>query len=149
MAQPTTARFGKFRVLLGNGASPTEAFAAPCGFTSRSLVLNNNTQDVNIPDCDDPDAVSWVGRDIQSRSATISGEGVVAKESVDEWFAAFDSVTPTNCKVELEFDTIQYTYTGPFHINSLTIAGEDGQRVTLSVEMVSDGALVRTSATPA
>src|SRR5690606_5463030 len=60
MAQPTTARFGKFKVMLGDGGSPM-TYAAPCGFTSKSLTLTKNLTEVNLPDCDDPDSVAWVG----------------------------------------------------------------------------------------
>ncbi|XKM40327.1 phage tail tube protein [Rhizobium ruizarguesonis] len=77
MAQPSTARFGKFRIMLGNSADPI-VYAAPCGFTSKSLTLTKDLTDVTLPDCDDPDAVAWVGRDASTLSASVSGEGVLA-----------------------------------------------------------------------
>ncbi|MCB1394388.1 phage tail tube protein, partial [Nitrobacter sp.] len=119
MAKPTTARFGKFRVLLGDGADP-EVFTAPCGFTSKSLALSKNLTDVNLPDCDDPDAAAWVGRDVQSLSAQITGEGVLAVESVQKWQAAFDNTESINVKVEIEFSTGTLTYTGAMHLASIT-----------------------------
>lgn len=143
MAQPTTARFGKFRVMLGDGASP-ETFAAPCGFTSKSLVLSKNLSEVNLPDCDDPDAPSWVGRDVESLTASISGEGVMAVESAPDWMAAYESTDSISVKVEIEFSTITFVYTGRMHISSLTLGAEQGGRVTNNVEMQSDGELVLT-----
>lgn len=142
MAQPTTARFGKFRVLLGDGASP-EVFTAPCGFTSKSLALSKNLTDVNLPDCDDPDAPAWVGRDVESLTASITGEGVMAAESVDTWMDAFEDTDSVNVKVEIELPLVTYTYTGRMHLSSLTFGAEQGGRVTANVEMQSDGALTR------
>lgn len=145
MAAPTTAKFGKFRVLLGNGASP-EVFAAPCGFTSKSLVLTKNLSDINLPDCDDPDAPAWVGRDVESLTASITGEGVMAQESADTWMDAFEDTDSVSVKVEIEMPTTTWTYTGRMHLSSLTLNAEQGGRVQANVEMQSDGELVRTSA---
>lgn len=141
MAAPTTARFGKFRVLLSDGASP-EVFTAPCGFTSKSLTITKDLTDVNLPDCDDPDAPSWTGRDVSSLSASISGEGVLAAESEPVWRAAAKSVEPVNTKVEIEFSTGVVTYTGLMHVSSFAVGAEQGGRVTATIEMQSDGELV-------
>ena len=111
MAAPTTARFGKFKILLGDGADP-ENYTAPCGFTSKSMQLTKNLTEVNLPDCDDPDAVAWVGRDAQSLSAQVSGEGVLNSESVDKWLAAFESVESIGVKVIIEFPAKTITWTG-------------------------------------
>lgn len=143
MAAPTTARFGKFRVMLGDGNSP-EIFAAPCGFTSKSLVLSKNLSEVNLPDCDDPDAPAWVGRDVESLTASISGEGVMAVESVPAWHEAFENTDSVNVRVEIEFPTITFIYTGRMHVATLTFGAEQGGRVTCNVEMQSDGELVLT-----
>jgi len=143
MAPPVTARFGKFRVLLGDDATPT-VYTAPCGFTSKSLTLAKDTTDVNIPDCDDPDAVAWLGRDASSLSASISGEGVAAAESIEKWLDAWENVESVPVKIELEFPAKTITWTGLMHVTSLNPAAEQGGRVTLAVEMQSDGELVRT-----
>lgn len=143
MAQPTTARFGKFRVLLGNDADPI-VYTAPCGFTSKSLTLTKDLTDVNLPDCDDPDKVAWVGRDASSLSASISGEGVAAVESAEKWLDASENVESVPVKIELEFPAKTITWTGLMHISQIEIGAEQGGRVTLNVEMQSDGELVRT-----
>ena len=143
MAQPTTARFGKFRVKLGDGGSP-EVFSAPCGFTSKSLTLTKNLTEVNLPDCDDPDAVAWVGRDAESLSASVSGEGVLAAESVETWLDAWENVDSISVLLEIEFPAKTVTWAGKMHIATLNPSAEQGGRVTMSVEMQSDGELVRT-----
>ncbi len=142
MAQATTARFGKFRVLLGNAADPI-VYSAPCGFTSKSLTLTKNLSDVNIPDCDDPDAVAWVGRDATSLSASISGEGVLASESVETWLDAWEDDESIPVKVEVEFAAKTITWTGYMHVATFTTGAEQGGRATANVDMQSDGELVR------
>ncbi|MBZ5760279.1 phage tail protein [Rhizobium sp. VS19-DR104.2] len=144
MAKPTTARFGKFRILLGNSASPV-VYSAPCGFTSKSLTLSKDLTDVTLPDCDDPDAVAWVGRDASSLSASVTGEGVLAAESVEVWLDAYEDVESVPVKIEIEFPAKTITWTGAMHISSLNPSSEQGGRVTMSVEMQSDGELTRTT----
>lgn len=143
MAQPVTARFGKFRVLLGNTATPI-VYAAPCGFTSKSLTLGKSLSEVSLPDCDDPDAPIVLGRDVESITSSISGEGVLAASSVITWLDAYESTDSVPVKVEIEFTGGTVTWTGLMHIESLEIGAEQGGRVTLNVSMQSDGALVRT-----
>lgn len=143
MAAPTTAKFGKFRVLLGDSASPI-VYSAPCGFTSKSLTLTKNLQDINLPDCDDPDAPAWVGRDVQSLSAAINGEGVLAAESAPDWFAAYEDTDSVPVRIEIEFTAITYVYTGFMHVSEMVLGAEQGGRVTSNISMQSDGELVRT-----
>jgi len=145
MAQPVTARFGKFRIKMET-APGSGTFAAPCGFTSKSLTLTKNLSEVNLPDCDDPDAVAWVGRDAESLSAQVSGEGVLASESVETWLDAWESEDSINVRLEIEFPTKTIVWTGKMHIATLNPSVEQGGRTTMSVEMQSDGELVRTVA---
>lgn len=142
MAAPTTTPFGKFKIQLGNGATP-EVFTAPCGFTQKSLQLSKNLTEVNLPDCDDPDKVTWVARDAQTFSAQVSGEGVLASSSVDAWLTAFESGNSINVKVIIEFPAKTITWTGKMHISSFSPTAEQGGRVTASIEMQSDGELTR------
>lgn len=143
MAPPITARYGKFRVLLGDSATPI-VYSAPCGFTSKSLVLGKSLSEVSIPDCDDPDKPIATGRDVESTTASISGEGVAAASSVPIWLAAYKSVEAVPVKVEVEYSTGTVTFTGYMHVESLDFGAEQGGRVTLSVSMQSDGELVDT-----
>lgn len=143
MAQPTTARFGKFRILLGDDASPI-AYAAPCGFTSKSLSLGKSLSEVSLPDCDDPDAPIVIGRDVESITASVSGEGVLAAASVVTWLEAYEATESVPVKIEIEFSSGTVTWTGAMHVESLELGAEQGGRVTLNVSMQSDGALVRT-----
>lgn len=142
MAQPTTARFGKFKVYLGDDAVPI-VYTAPCGFTSKSLTLTKSLSEVNLPDCDDPDAVAWVGRDASSLSASVSGEGVLAAESVETWLDAWENAESVPVKIEVEFPAKTITWTGYMHVATFTSGAQQGGRATANIEMQSDGELER------
>lgn len=147
MAQATTIKGGKIRVLLGNDAEPI-VYSAPCGFTQRSITLNKGLEEVQIPDCTDPDKVDWMGRDATSLSMAISGEGVLASESVDDWLEGFESIDSIPVKVEWEFPAKTITWTGRMHIESMEVGANNGQRATNNVSLQSDGEMVRVT-TPA
>jgi hypothetical protein len=142
MTQATTIKGGKIRVLLGNDATPI-VYAAPCGFTQRTITLNKALEEIQVPDCNDPDKVDWLGRDATSLSMTISGEGVLAAESVETWLDAFDDVDSVPAKVEWEFPAKTITWTGRMHVESLEVGANNGQRATQNVSMQSDGEMVR------
>ncbi|MBP1856769.1 phage tail tube protein [Rhizobium herbae] len=142
MAKPKTVRFGMFAIMLGTlVASPV--YSAPCGFTSKSLALTKDLTEIVLPDCDSPDTASWVGRDVASMSAAVTGEGVLAEESVKTWLAAYDSIEPVPVKIVLTLSTETVTWTGHMHIASLTVEGENGGRCSLNVDMQSDGELIK------
>lgn len=143
MAQPTTARFGAMVISIGDGASP-ETFTAPCGFTSKSLTLSKNLQEINLPDCDDPDAAAWVGRDVQSMTATVSGEGVLAEESLVTWKEFFESTASKNVRIKITTSGGYIQYDGAMHLESLAHSAEQGGRVTLNVTLQSDGEMTIT-----
>lgn len=124
-------------------------YAAPCGFTTKALTLTKNLNEVNIPDCDNPDAVAWIGRDAQSLTGQVTGEGVAAAESVPTWQAAFNNTSSVPTRIEIDFPTGLLTYEGFMQCESLAYAAEQGGRVSLNVSLQSDGALVDTWATHA
>jgi predicted secreted protein len=124
-------------------------YAAPCGFTTKALTLTKNLTEVNIPDCDNPDAVAWIGRDAASLTGQVTGEGVAAAESVPTWQAAFNSTSSVPTRIEIDFPTGLLTYEGYMQCESLAYSAEQGGRVALNVSLQSDGALVDTWATHA
>jgi len=141
MAQPTTAKFGKYRIMLGVGPDPI-TYAAPCGLTTKGLTLTKNLTEIDIPDCDDEDAVAWIGRDAQNLSATVSGDGVAAAESLPDWQDAYESVESVPMKIEVEYTTGTMTFTGLFQIDNLTYGAEQAGRVTLAFNAQSDGEVI-------
>lgn len=148
MAQPTVLSFGKGLVYFGDGASPDETFAKICGFNSISLQIEKDTNDVTIPDCDDPDAPAWRATDVLSIAWTAEFEGIMAKEAEATLWDAVNSANATNIRIRLVgFGTGGATpdlqFSGAAHIGA-TISGERGNKYQISVTATGDGALTRT-----
>jgi predicted secreted protein len=134
MTQASTLKFSQFLIKLGNGMSP-EVFAAPCGLNSRGFSRTASTSDTNVPDCADPDAPSWLERDVVSLSGQMSGSGVVADEDFDTWNDWFESGVSKHIQITLG----SRTWTGSAILSKLDITGQRGQRVQFSVSIDSDG----------
>lgn len=147
MAQAQTFRFSGLRVLIGDGATPTEGFAAPCGLTERSLSLSKEFGETNTPDCTDEDGASWMERDVTSKSGAIAGTGVLDASALDEWRGFFESDTSKNLRVELWRDSAKVGHwQGKFHLESFEVSGTKGERVTIDISAQSDGAVLWTAA---
>lgn len=142
MTDATTIKGGRIRVLLGNAATPT-VYSAPCGFSQRSITFNKGLEEVKIPNCTDPDAVDWIGRDATSTSMGVGGEGVLAAESVETWLDAFESADSVPVKIEMEFPAKTITWTGLMHVESMEVGANNGQRATSNISMQSDGKMTR------
>lgn len=85
MAQAKTLKFNEQLLMLGDGETPTEGFAAPCGFESLNMTVNIETSTTNIPDCDDPDLPAWLASDEVSKQMVLSGEGVLDRDANILW----------------------------------------------------------------
>lgn len=143
MAQATVISYAMFRIKLGDGNSP-EVFTAPCGLNTRALNRLKNLNEVDIPDCTDEDAPASVGREVKSIDWNISGEGVLAAESVQVWEDAYNTIEPVHVLIEIEFPnsppgTIRKI--GYAHLSTFNITGNRGEKVTVSIELQGDGAL--------
>lgn len=145
MTQATTIKGGKVRVLLET--STPGQYAAPCGFTSKTVTLTKGTEDVQIPDCDDPDKVDWLGRDATSLAMGVSGEGVLAEQSIETWLDAWESIDSVGVKVEMEFPAKTITWTGRMQVTDIEGVAPNGRRSTGTFTLASDGEMVRTVAT--
>lgn len=143
MAAPVTAKFGKMLVKLGDGADP-EVFAAPCGLTSKSITFSKNLTEVDLPDCDDPDAETWLGRDVQNLSASISGDGILPAGAVETYWNAFKSPESINVEISIEYSTGTMLWEGAMHLESFEPNAEKGGRVQASISLQSDGELTGT-----
>jgi hypothetical protein len=143
MAQPRTLGFGSFKVYLGDGASP-EQFTAPCGFIQKALTLDSDVSDFNVPDCDDPEAAAWKSRAITAHSASVTGSGVMAMASLDEWRTWKLASESKNIRVEFD-DTLANGggyFEGAAILQSLGFSvalGSDGNKTQQQVNIVSDG----------
>lgn len=134
MARPATIKFGHFIIAVGDGQSP-ETFTAPCGLTAKGFGLTANTNEVNVPDCDDPDAPAWVERDVVSLSGDISGSGVMDEDYQATWYAWLESAATRNVQISVG----DYRYEGAFILSSFRVVGNLGDKVQVEVAMQSSG----------
>jgi len=84
MAQIQSIKFGEQMLLIGDGADP-EVFSSPCGINSLTKSTSTNTSDVDLPDCDDPDLVVWLGIDEVSKRMTLTFSGTIAQQALAMW----------------------------------------------------------------
>jgi len=140
MAKPVTLSSAKMLIQLGDGGSP-EVFAAPCGLTTKGLTFTKTTNDTTVPDCDDPDLVSWTERGVVSMSGTITGSGVLAMEALETWRAAAFLTISRNARLLLDHIDGGY-FQGLFHLTTFTLGGELGNKVSVTVELQNDGEIV-------
>lgn len=129
MATLVPIRFGDEAIQFGDGATP-EVFTEPCGITGRSRNFNINTQTEDLPDCDDPDIVSFE-----------SPFKISVGESIDIQFIASATLEPL--LVDLAYDdeqtNIRYVinkgsrvgyYEGPAILTALSFTSERRGMVT-------------------
>lgn len=149
MAQPTVLSFGKGIIYVGDAATPTEVFTKLCGFNSMSLTIEKDTNDVTLPDCDDPDAAAWQATDVLSLAWSMEFEGVYAKESAELIWAAVSSGQARNLRLRLVGagsggGTPDLQFSGKGHFG-MGLQGERGSKWQNSMTVTGDGALVRAS----
>lgn len=141
MARPQTIKFGDFKVFLGN--DDATVFTAPCGFTQKALTISADVATENIPDCDDPDAPAWTGRNVTSLSASVSGSGVLAAESYDVWVERMTDAV--SFPVRVQVGDLGW-WQGLAILSNITHTANLGPKVEASVSLDSDGEWVWTPA---
>lgn len=141
MAQAVSIKFGLIALMLGDGATPTEVFAAPCGVTSLTITTNVETNTTNLPDCDDPDRASWLAIDEISRQKQVSGSGVLDRGAAEVWRAWDLAGGPKNVRVytNLSAGAGGGHYAGPALLTAYEETGERGQRWQNSFTVTFDG----------
>lgn len=145
MATIKSIRGSKMLVKIGDGADP-EVFAHPCTLNSeKGLVFSAETNDDNSPDCDDLDAVPWLGREKRSKSASVTGSGTLHGTDQDVFFEWFDSEDSKNCKIILDVPAADggRIYSGAWHLTQFEITGTVGNKVQANITLVSDGAVTK------
>ena len=142
MAKPVTSRSSQFIIRLGDGGSP-ETFTAPCGLSTKGINFSKETNEVNVPDCDDPEAPAWVERATVSLSATVSGDGILAMNDLDTWIAFNEATASRNAQIDLDVDAPNTAmggmWTGKFLMTTFNVTAEQGSKVAVAIELQSDG----------
>jgi len=141
MAQATVIGFSKFKVELGNGDGPPETWTAPCGFNARALNQSKNLTEVDIPDCSDEDAATYVGREVRSMTWNISGEGVLPEESIEQWEEFWESSISRSVRVTLDYPGTEVVKTGKGHLETYNQTVNRGEKLSKNIVIQGDGAL--------
>lgn len=81
MAQQTRIKFGDIYLLVGDTSTSPMQFTAPCGISQFGKDVTTNTNDVELRDCDDPDAPVWLGIDVISKRMTLNLSGTLDQEA--------------------------------------------------------------------
>lgn len=147
MARPTTVKGSKFLIQLGDG-EVSEAFVAPCALTSKSISFAAETNDVNVPDCDDPDAPTWTERVVAALSGSVSGSGTLAMESLATWRDWFNSGLEKNIRVKIDLPLANGGgyYAMSAVLTTFTQGANQGELATIEVELASNGEVTWTDA---
>ena len=97
MALQTRIKFGDIYLLVGVPGTTPMQFRAPCGITQFGRNVVTNTNDVELRDCDDPDAPVWLGIDVVSKRMTLNMSGTLDQEAYRDmwrqWFMDEESRT--------------------------------------------------------
>lgn len=142
MAAVKSARGTKLLLKVGDGATPTEVFSTYCSITAeRGISFTAGTNDVDIPDCDDPDKISFLAREKTNLSLNFTGSGTLNTPDVQEFFDWWQSPDSKNCKVIVDVPSVDggVIFSGAFHLTEFSITGNRGERMQASVSLASDG----------
>lgn len=152
MAIGTSIKFGEQLVLIGDAATPTEAFVAPCGVTDLALTVNIATNETNVPDCTDPDLPSWLVSDVVSLQMALSGSGVLTTEALPEW-ARISTGTAAGQQNNIQFTrntsvtAVNGTFEAPAILTTYNESATRGQRWQIEFGFALNGQPTFTAAT--
>lgn len=141
MAKPKTYR-GSVVALYFEDPDNEGTFIKPCGLTQHSKTFTKNMNEVDVPDCDDPDLPNWIEREVSSLDFSVTGSGVLAAEAVDTWWEIFNQTESVLARAYIgKIDDIENGryWQGRMHISSLEITGNRGERAQVSISAASDG----------
>ena len=99
----TGKRTTRLIVQLGDGATPTEAFAHTCGANTFGITLTNNLGENTVLDCDNPlDVPASIVRHLESQDTSVTISGMVTIEAWPTWRAWADDGSEKNIKILLD-----------------------------------------------
>lgn len=129
-------------IQLGDGATPTEAFAHTCGANTFGVTLTNNLGENVVLDCDDPlDVPGVIVRHLESQDTSITISGMVTTEAWPTWQAWADGGTEKNIKVLLDESALNNGgfWTLPAYLQTLELGKESSSKVTFSATISGAG----------
>lgn len=129
MAILVPIKFGDEAILFGDGESP-EVFSEPCGITGRSRNFTINTQSDDLPDCGDPDAVSFDSPYKISVGETIDIQFIATAALEPQLRDLAYLATDTNIRYSINKGARNGYYAGPAILSALSFSSERRGLVT-------------------
>lgn len=153
MAQPNTTR-GRFIGLLTGDGEASETFTKTCLVNSSvGLEMSKEASTTVVRDCTDNDVVPWAITDAISKSATISGEGLLDTAVIASFTTWLDQNATKNVKLEIyataadgDVGSLVGTFAGAAHLTQFSLSAPDGERATASIALTFSGAVTYTAA---
>lgn len=138
MAKPDTIKGTQLYIKISDGASP-EVFTHPCLINSdRGVTFRSNTNDIVVPDCDNPDDPAWRELVKDALSAGVTGAGVLDNKlaTIQSYTAWWKSDDAKNVQVWL--GTLGY-WQAPFKLTEWEVTGARNDKAQVSITLESDG----------
>lgn len=143
MTKPIKLGFGNFKLWLEDAANPG-TYIAPCGFNQRAMTITAATSETPDPDCDDPEAPTWLSRAVTSLSAEVTGAGVFALDGYSVWRNRM--LAGLSFPIRVEFDDTG-AHGGGYWAGSAILTtlghsvqlGNDANKTQANVALSSDG----------
>jgi len=142
------ARGVKLLIKVGQADGPPETFEAFCTVNAaRSISGEAATNDFNIPDCEDPDAMGWLAREKVSLSYSLNGSGILNTPDVIIFAEYLADPLSRNCEIIVDVPAVDggVIFAGKFHLTTFEITGDRGAKMEASITMVSDGEVTVTA----
>jgi hypothetical protein len=150
MALAKVVRGKSLLIKVSDGGSPTPVYAHPCLINAaRGIVFTAESNQTRIPDCDDPELISWIKREKTALGATINGAGVLNTPDTQEYFDWWKSASPKVIRIELNGVSGANGggyFAGSFHLTNFEITGDIGEYAQCSLSLESDGEITWTDA---
>lgn len=149
MAQASTIKFGKFLIEVSSMAT-VPVFAAPCGFETIEMQVNTDTNNSNIPDCSDPDLVSWIVSDEVSKQMVLTGEGFLdtsAWKTVWRPWSIDGGEKNVRCHFNLTSANGGGYFQAPALLTDFRASGSRGNRLRFNITLTLNGKPSWTDAT--
>lgn len=136
-------------IMVGDGATP-EVFKAFCTVNAaRNVVGEVSTNDFNIPDCDNMEAVGWLVREKVALQYTAQGAGILNTPDVQEFADWLVEPNPRHCQIIVDVPAADggVIFDGNFHLTHFEITGNRGGKMEATVNIISDGIITVTATT--
>lgn len=149
MATGTSSSFGNFKIEIGDGATPTEAFTFICGLTSKGIDMSSDVVTSEVPDCANEDLPSWQEKDVKSITATLSGSGMWTAQAHETLFQWWLTAAKKNVKVSwmLAATGDVKTMTAPAVLTKLGQTVAKGERLSADISIEFSAKPTTTDAT--